>query len=99
MALQRLEGLRNICYGGPEPRLSAAQKAELAAIVDTDLTRQPTALFAGGAAQDGEMVEAYEKTSRAGSAHIWPICQRARPSKYGSRTRRASARKNGVVRQ
>lgn len=98
------DGLRDAWYGGPEPRLSAAQKAELAEIVETgpdpavdgvvrwrriDLQRVIKERFGVDyderyvskllkklgfshmsarprhPAQDGEIVEAYKKTSRA----------------------------------
>ena len=98
------EGLKNAWHGGPEPRLSVSQKAELAEIVDTgpdpatdgvvrwrriDLQKVIRERFdvdyherhvgkllkelgfshvsarPRHPAQDGEIVEAYKKTSRA----------------------------------
>jgi hypothetical protein len=49
--------------------------------------------------QDGEIVEAYKKTSRARRARTSPTCPKAGKSRSGSRTKPASGRRNGIVRQ
>ena len=74
------EGLKDAWYGGPEPRLSPEQKAELARIVERfgvayheryvgkllkQLGFSHVSARPRHPAQDGEIVEAYKKTSRA----------------------------------